>query len=78
VCKYRLHWNAPAVAQLMKRKEIPNRKALALKLRQPRATVYRSFDQNWDGEVTVELLVALSRVFDVPIHQLVRDPRGKR
>lgn len=70
-----LRWNAPEVAKIMARKRIPDREALAKKIGKPGNTVRRSFTEDWEGEATGPLVVAVSRTLGVPFHKLIRDPR---
>lgn len=78
MCRSALYWDAEHVARLMRCRNIPNRLALAKVLKRPRTTVYKAFNEDWSGGVSVEILAAISVTFDVPIHWLVRDPRGQR
>lgn len=70
-----LQWNASEIAKLMASRHIRKREAAARKLGLPATTLRRSFDENWEGESTGPILVALCRAFDVPVQRLVRDPR---
>lgn len=64
------------VAKYMNRKNIHTRQALATWLDRPKTAVYRSFNPDWSGEATVELLALLSATLDVPIERLICDPRS--
>lgn len=70
-----LRWNAAEIAKIMARKGIPHREALAREIKQPATTVRRSFNEDWDGEATGPIVVALARTFRAPLHKLLRDPR---
>lgn len=70
-----LRWNGPEVAKTMARKGIQHREALARKISKPPQTVRRSFDEDWEGDATGPLVVAITRTFGVPFHKLLRDPR---
>lgn len=75
-----LRWKQEATAKFMSAHGIRDRASLARRL--PgigETTVYRAFDGDWGGLVSIRMLAALSRVFDVPVSQLVAqlvaDPR---
>jgi hypothetical protein len=70
-----LRWNAPEIAKIMARKHIPHREALAKEIGKPATSVRRSFDEDWEGDATAPLMIAISRTFWVPFHKLIRDPR---
>ena len=59
----------------MARKHIPHREALAKKINKPATSVRRSFDEEWEGEATAPIVVAISRTFGVDGRKLIRDPR---
>nr|AAN05768.1 Gp42 [Mycobacterium avium subsp. hominissuis A5] len=77
MCRPTLCWNADNVAMLMEFRDIRNRAALAKAINWPRTTVYRSFNEDWSGRVRMEVLVAMSVTFDVPIGWLVLDPQER-
>jgi hypothetical protein len=54
---------------------IPHREGLARYIGKSPTTVRRSFDEDWEGEATGPLVVAVSRTLGIPIEKLLRDPR---
>lgn len=58
-------------------RNIPNRLALAKAIHLHHAAVYRAFDEHWSGGVSLEVLVAMSVTFNMPVGWLVLDPRGQ-
>lgn len=70
-----LLWNAPELAKAMVRNGIPHREALARRIQKPATSVRRSINEQWEGEITGPILVAVCRELNVPAHKLIRDPR---
>ena len=68
-------WNGLQVAKVVACKHIPHREALAKKINKSAATVRRSFNEEWEGEATGPILVAICRTPNVPFRKLLRDPR---
>ncbi|AZP80779.1 hypothetical protein [Mycobacterium avium] len=77
MCRPTLHWDADHVSRLMECRNIRNRRALAKELRRHPSGVYRAFDEDWSGGVSLDILAAMSVRFNVPVGWLVRDPRGR-
>jgi hypothetical protein len=70
-----LHWLSDSVAAIMHEHGIKDRSDLAVTGPLPRATVYRNFDENWDGRVTSpDVLAVLAYHFGVLLNQLVIEP----
>lgn len=70
-----LRWDAQYLATAMPRKGILGRAGLAALPGMSKATVYRSFNSDWSGEVTTAMLARLSVLLRVPPGRLVKDPR---
>lgn len=68
-------WNGPEVAKIMARKHIPHREALAKRIDKPATSVRRSFNEEWEGEATGPLAVAIARSLGIDSRKLIRDPR---
>jgi hypothetical protein len=72
----RLYWNPQAIAKLMRRNNIADRKGLAQTIGQPYTTVCENLTTAWSGRVkTIAVLVCMCRTFDVKLATLVDDPR---
>ena len=70
-----LRWLGLSVAAIMHEHGIKDRSELADTGPLPRATVYRNFDENWDGRVTSpDVLATLADHFGVLLNQLVIEP----
>lgn len=59
----------------MARMGIPHREALAKRIQKPATSIRRSFDEDWEGEATGPIVVAIARGLQVPLQKLLRDPR---
>jgi hypothetical protein len=72
----RLYWNPAAIAKLMRRNKINDRKDLAEAIGQPYTTVCENLASDWSGRVkTFAVLVMMCRTFDVKLAALVNEPK---
>jgi hypothetical protein len=70
-----LRWLGVSVAAVMHEHGIRDRSELAATGPLPRATVYRNFDENWEGRVSSpDVLAILADHFGVLLNQLVIEP----
>lgn len=70
-----LLWNPTELAKTMARNGIRHREDLARRIQKPATSVRRSINDQWEGEATGPILVAVCRELNVPPHKLIRDPR---
>ena len=70
-----LQWNARAVERRMRAAGIPSRHVLAERLEKidgiGRSTVYRSFDWDWRGDVSIAVLAGLMKLLGASVDDLV-------
>lgn len=72
-----LSWNTARVAALMDRHDIVTRQELVAHVPGiSRATLYRAFNDEWHGAATTHVVIAMCRAFNVPLAQLVHEPRS--
>lgn len=72
-----LEWRPERVAQILLENGVCNRSQLAKRLETvgiPRKSVYRAFDKTWRGQVTGPVVVALAKMFSVPLGELLVEP----
>jgi hypothetical protein len=70
-----LRWLSESVAAVMHEHGIKDRADLVDTGPLPRATVYRNFDEHWNGQVSsVDVLAILAEHFGVLLNQLVIEP----
>lgn len=70
-----IHWNYENVRNIMTVNGIQTREDLARELGEAPTTVRRSLTLNWQGRPTVKLMAAMSYRFNVPVNNLITDPR---
>lgn len=71
----KIFWNQPVIAKILKRNRIETRYQLAQQFGLSRATVGRTFNDDWSGEATIPMLAVLSSALGVHPGRLIRDPR---
>lgn len=69
-------WDSEAVAKILKRKGIRGRGDLARICNLPRATIYRQFDENWNGNPTTAFLGAVAVALGVSPNRLIADRKA--
>ena len=74
-----LSWRSDSVAEILQRYGIRSRNQLADTLESDgygvgRSTIYRSFDENWEGEASSALIAILAVRFCARITDLVHEP----
>lgn len=72
-----LRWKPDVIGKLVADNGITCRGQLATRLEGAgvaRSSVYRTFTEDWGGEASVFVLLAIARTFAVPAIQLVNDP----
>ncbi|NGX06406.1 MULTISPECIES: hypothetical protein [Mycobacteroides] len=70
-----IHWDNEYVRNLMAVNKIETREDLAREIYEAPTTVRRSFSNNWQGRPTLRLMAAISYRFNVPVNNLITDPR---
>lgn len=68
-------WDCEYIRNLMAVNKIETREDLAREIYEAPTTVRRSFSKDWQGRPTVKLMAAMSYRFNVPINNLITDPR---
>ncbi|OYN81874.1 hypothetical protein CG716_04915 [Mycolicibacterium sphagni] len=71
---YTIRWIPQAVENLLHNNDIMTKAELASFLGVARSTVYKTFEDDWSGEVTTKMLAAMCSRFGVPMNRIATEP----